>query len=52
MMCDYYPYKEEPLKIACQKGYKIKLITNAGHFPMIEQPGQFNKALQEFIREL
>jgi sigma-B regulation protein RsbQ len=52
MMSDYSPYKEEPLKQACMRGYKIIKIKDSGHFPMIEQPGQFNAALDAFIKAL
>lgn len=52
IMSDYAPYDEEALKRYAKQGYAIKLIENAGHFPMIEQPEQFNAALRAFLGEM
>ena len=49
IMCSYTPYDEQALQKYCKKGYEIVTIDNAGHFPMIEQPLAFNKALQKLL---
>ena len=34
------------------KDFELILIEDVGHFPMLENPGEFNKILEETIREL
>jgi pimeloyl-ACP methyl ester carboxylesterase len=43
---------EEALKKACPKGVNIRYIDNAGHFPMIEKPTEFNMVLAELLTGL
>lgn len=40
---------ESSLKQYCPNGYKYWLIKNSGHYPMIEQPEDFNRLLSEAI---
>jgi pimeloyl-ACP methyl ester carboxylesterase len=47
--CDYYPTNENGLKNHCKKGYKIDLIANSGHYPMIEKPNEFNSVLEKIL---
>jgi sigma-B regulation protein RsbQ len=49
IMCTNTPYDEQALKQYCTKGYQIVTIDSSGHFPMIEQPIQFNKALHQLL---
>lgn len=44
------PYDEKALKTYCKQGYKVVTIDSAGHFPMIERPNQFNKALHRLLK--
>lgn len=34
------------------KGSKIRIIPESSHFPMIENPQELNRAIEEFIREI
>ena len=43
------PYDEDAFKKYCKNGYQIINIENAGHFPMIEQPEKFNKAIHQLL---
>lgn len=43
------PYDEKALKTYCKQGYQIITIDSTGHFPMIERPRQFNKALHQLL---
>ncbi|MCB0832388.1 MAG: alpha/beta hydrolase [Bacteroidetes bacterium] len=43
---------EEALKEYCPKSYKIKWVSGTGHYPMIENPEEFNARLDEFLSEL
>ena len=52
IVSDYSPLSEEALKEYARNGYRIKTIRNSGHFPMIEQPEQFNQALKEFLEAI
>lgn len=49
IMCTNTPYDETALKKYCAHGYRIITIDSSGHFPMIEQPAQFNKALRQLL---
>lgn len=46
---DYSPVDEEALGRYAPHGYEIYRIHDAGHFPMVEQPGQLNAALDSVI---
>lgn len=52
IMSDYSPYNEEGLKRYAPNGYSIRVVKQSGHFPMVEQPEQFNRALHEMINEM
>ncbi len=49
IMCTNTPYDEQALKTYCQHGYHIMRIDSSGHFPMIERPEAFNKALRKLL---
>ncbi|MEO5562486.1 MAG: alpha/beta hydrolase, partial [Chitinophagaceae bacterium] len=49
IMCSYSPYDEQAFKQYCKNGYEIITIDSCGHFPMLEQPLAFNKAVQRFL---
>lgn len=49
IMCTNTPYDEAALKTYCQQGYQIVKLDSSGHFPMVERPRAFNKALQELL---
>ena len=49
IMCTNTPYDEPAIRKYCTHGYQIVTIDNSGHFPMIEQPVQFNKALHKLL---
>lgn len=50
VMCTNTPYDEQALKTFCKRGYQIVTIDSSGHFPMIERPLQFNKALRTLLQ--
>lgn len=52
IMSDYTPYDEEALKRNCKNGYSVIEIKDSGHFPMIEQPAQFNQAMLSFLQQI
>ncbi len=43
------PYDEAALKRYCKQGYQIVRLDSTGHFPMIERPVAFNKALHQLL---
>jgi sigma-B regulation protein RsbQ len=43
---DYEPSNEEALGAYSKSGYWIEWINHAGHFPMVEQPEQFQQAME------
>ena len=49
IMCTNSPYDEQAFKKYCAHGYQIVTIDSSGHFPMIERPEQFNKALHQLL---
>jgi sigma-B regulation protein RsbQ len=49
IVSDYAPFDEEALKKYARAGYEINWVHDAGHFPMLEQPGQFEDALEHSI---
>ncbi len=49
--CDYYPTNENGLKNHCKKGYRIEMITDVGHYPMIEKPNEFNRLIGKILSE-
>lgn len=49
IMCTNTPYDEQAIKKYCSQGYEIVTIDNSGHFPMVERPIEFNKALRQVL---
>jgi pimeloyl-ACP methyl ester carboxylesterase len=49
---DVMPVKIDSLNKYCAKGAAVAYVHNTGHYPMIEKPGEFNRALQEVIHRL
>lgn len=49
IMCTNTPYDEAALKTYCKRGYQIVRLDSSGHFPMIERPEAFNKALSQLL---
>ncbi len=48
-MCTNTPYDEQAFKKYCTHGYQVVTIVSSGHFPIIERPVQFNKALHQLL---
>ena len=46
---DYFPTNEIGLQNHCKNGYKVEIISDTGHFPMIEKPEEFNKKLENIL---
>lgn len=49
---DYAPYNEAALTEYAKSGYKITWISGAGHFPMVEEPQQFNLAIDRVLKDI
>lgn len=49
IMCSYSPFDSTAFETYCKNGYEIVMIDSSGHFPMVEQPQKFNKALKYFL---
>jgi sigma-B regulation protein RsbQ len=49
IVSDYAPFDEEALKKYATSGYRIRWVHDAGHFPMVEQPYQFQQALEQSL---
>lgn len=49
---EYIPTNEEPLSRLARKGYEVTRIAGTSHFPMIENPGAFNAALEQVIQKI
>jgi pimeloyl-ACP methyl ester carboxylesterase len=52
ILCDYFPTNENGLKNHCRNGYKIEMIKESGHYPMIEKADEFNRLLEKTLSEL
>jgi len=50
IMSTITPYDENIFRKYCKNGYQIITIDSAGHFPMIERPAEFNKALHQLLK--
>jgi len=48
---DKYPTNAETAKRHI-KDFELKIIDNVGHFPMLENPKEFNRILEETIKEI
>lgn len=49
---DYMPTNEEPLKLYATNDYEVIHIKGTCHFPMIENPEEFNKFLRQTINKI
>lgn len=49
---DFPPTNEEALDRRLSKGYALKTLADCGHYPMIEQPEEFNRLLAELLAEM
>lgn len=49
---DYYPTNVEALKKEVINGFTLKEINGTCHYPMLENPDQFNDALTETIEQI
>ena len=48
----YWPTDTAALRAGSNLGLHIKYMDNVGHYPMIEDPKQFNKLLEETLKEI
>lgn len=46
------PTNETDLEKHCKKGYNLKCINSTGHFPMNENPSEFNQILDDILNEI
>lgn len=46
------PTNEAPLKKHAAKGYELVSINGTSHYPMIENPNEFNEALNQIIQKI
>jgi sigma-B regulation protein RsbQ len=49
---DYQPTDEASLKKVLKDNYKLKIIPGTCHFPMFENPGDLNNAIEIFVRDI
>ena len=49
---DYAPVNRSVMEKYCTAGFKEKIIRGTGHYPMIEQPAEFNRLLLETINDI
>jgi pimeloyl-ACP methyl ester carboxylesterase len=52
IVSDYAPVDEEALKKYARSGYELNWVHDAGHFPMVEQPRQFQDALEKCLARI
>lgn len=52
IVCDYSPVEEEALQQYVKTGYHLEWIHDSGHFPMLEQPEQFNATLDKSLEHI
>ena len=52
ILSDYIPADEKSLRQYAGGGYDITWIQGSGHFPMVEQPEQFNAALTAVLAKV
>lgn len=46
---DVHPVDSAALAKYCKHGFHVELVHGTGHYPMLEAPGEFNKALERTI---
>ena len=49
---EYAPTNKTQMNAVCKAGFKEKIITGVGHYPMVEQPNEFNRLLMETINDI
>jgi sigma-B regulation protein RsbQ len=49
---DYQPTNESSLKKVLNDNYELKIIKGTCHFPMIENPGDLNNAIETFVQDI
>lgn len=49
---EYAPTNKEQMNAVCKAGFKEKIIKGVGHYPMVEQPSEFNRLLLETINDI
>jgi sigma-B regulation protein RsbQ len=49
---DYSPTHEENLKKLMGNNYELNILNGTCHFPMIENPKEFNELLEKIILKL
>jgi len=49
---DYMPTNEEPLKQYCANGYEVLHMNGTCHFPMLENPKELNKKIEQVTNEI
>lgn len=47
--CDGSPTNDKGLKNHCKNSFQVETIYAAGHYPMIEKPTEFNRALEKVL---
>lgn len=52
IQCDYYPTNEAALQACVKSGYEITYIHVTSHYPMIENPDDFNRLLQQLLYKI
>ncbi|MCI0585593.1 MAG: alpha/beta hydrolase [Planctomycetes bacterium] len=48
---DLWPTNVEPNRTV-SPGFDAVIMTGAGHYPMLERPGEFNRHLVEIVKDL
>lgn len=49
---DGFPTNDTGLKNHCKNGFQVETINAAGHYPMIEKPTEFNRALEKVLADM
>lgn len=52
IVSDYAPFDEDALRKYARAGYELNWVYDAGHFPMVEQPHQFQTALEKSLSKI
>jgi len=52
IIVDYFPINEQPLKLYPNSGYEIMWFHGTCHYPMIENPNEFNQLLEKVVLKI
>lgn len=52
IVSDFGPVNDVSVRKYCKAGLYVKTINGVGHYPMIEQPDEFNHLLEESVNEM